>query len=71
MRTAGRAPDTRTFSRGFAAMLIGAAGFVGPSGARNVRTGRDLGAEPVVLHMIYARPACALLSRGASTPGCA
>ncbi|GGL45623.1 cupin domain-containing protein [Nocardia jinanensis] len=41
------------------------------AGARNTHIGRNLGAEPVVLSVIYAPPAGAPLFRDAAAPGCA
>jgi quercetin dioxygenase-like cupin family protein len=44
--------------------------FVEPSGAGNVHVGRNLGAVPVVLEVLYVDPAGSPLSEDAPDPGC-
>jgi quercetin dioxygenase-like cupin family protein len=44
--------------------------FVEPSGPEHVHIGRNLGAAPVVLEVIYVDPAGSPLSRDAADPGC-
>jgi quercetin dioxygenase-like cupin family protein len=44
--------------------------FVEPSGAGHVHIGRNLGASPVVLDVLYVDPAGSPLSEDAPNPGC-
>jgi len=43
---------------------------VEPSGPSNVHLGRNLGADPVVLDVLYVNPAGSPLSEDAANPGC-
>jgi quercetin dioxygenase-like cupin family protein len=45
--------------------------FVEPSGADHVHIGRNLGAAPVVLYVLYVDPAGSPLSADEPNPGCA
>jgi quercetin dioxygenase-like cupin family protein len=52
------------------AVYHGGAVFTEPSGKDHVHIGRNLGADPVVLDVLYVLPAGSPLSEDAPNPGC-